>query len=168
MHSFCLSAWKSPKNLQNDPPPGEENRPKTGPRRAKRAPRRSQEPSIQFSNSPFAAQSVLHRPTWRPRRPRRSPEAHLELPGGRNLTPGGRNLIPGASFFGPPGVDFSSPLRAPFPRSLGHTVPTMFSTPGPAECAKRLNNCGALPLQKQLRRLSLSKRIAAPPAPLQK
>ena len=122
MISFCLSAWKSPKNLQNDPPaprPGEENRSKTGPRRAKRAPRRSQEPSIQFSNSPFAAQSVLHRPTWRPRRPRRSPEAHLELPGGRNLTPGGRNLIPGASFFGPPGVDFSPPPASSFPTQLG-------------------------------------------------
>ena len=52
--------------------------------------------------------------TWRPRRPRRAPEA----PRGRNLTPGGRNLTPGASFLGPTGVDFQLPA-SPFPTQVG-------------------------------------------------
>ena len=108
-------------------PPGGERRPETGLRGAKRTPRRSQEPSIQFSNCPFLAQSALLRPTWRPRRPRRSPEARLGLPRTRNWTPGGSNLTPGASFFGPAGVAFFNRLRLTFARRWGHTVPAIIS-----------------------------------------
>ena len=106
--------------------PGGERRPETGLRGAKRTPRRSQEPSIQFSNCPFLAQSALLRPTWRPRRPRRSPEARLGLPRTRNC-PGGSNLTPGAFFFGPSGVAFFNRLRRTFARRWGHTVPTILS-----------------------------------------
>ena len=103
-------------------PPGGERRPETGLRGAKRAPKRSQEPSIQFSNRPFLAQSALLRPTC----PRRSPEARLGLPRTRNWTPGGSNLTPGASFFDPAGVAFNR-LRLTFARRWGHTVPTIIS-----------------------------------------
>ena len=153
-----LSGRNAQKTSKNDlpeplrgPPQGGERRSETGLRGAKRTPRRSQEPSIQFSNCPFLAQNALLRPTWRPRRFRRSPEARLGLPTTRNWTPGGvefdprgllfwtrgrRFLQPVGLLLGPTGVDFHDPLR----RWWGHTVTAFFSRPSPAVCAKRLNN----------------------------
>ena len=55
------------------------------------------------------------------------------------LLPAVVDISPPEIIFGPSGVDFCNLLRAPFPRRWGHTVPTIFSTPGPAECAQRLN-----------------------------
>ena len=72
------------------------------PRRAKRAPRGPQDPSVQFSNSPFSGQSAILRPTWCPRRPGRPPGGHFGPPGDRNLTPEG-------SFLDPPGPILHAP-----------------------------------------------------------
>ena len=117
---FCLSARTSKKSFKNDlREPPRENRPTTGPRRAKRAPRRSQEPSIQFSNCPFLAQSALLRPTWRPRRPRRSPEARLGLPTTRNWTPGGVEFDPRGLLFWTRGRRFLQPPATHFRTQVG-------------------------------------------------
>ena len=125
-----LGAQNTSKNDPNIPPkmtsrslsgapPGGERRPETGLRGAKRTPRRSQEPSIQFSNCPFLAQNALLRPTWRPRRFRRSPEARLGLPTTRNWTPGGVEFDPrgllfwtrGRRFLQPPATHFRTQVR---------------------------------------------------------
>ena len=116
MLSFYLSAWTSQKSLQKCPPgpspgPGGGKSTQNGPKIRKEG----------LKTVPRAVHAIFQVPLFRPERPpqadlapktpQRAPEAHLGPPGGRNLTPGGRNLTPGASFFGPPGVDFSTPCE---------------------------------------------------------
>ena len=130
---FYLLGLGAQKTSKNDPkippkmtsrslsgaPPGGERRPETGLRGAKRAPRRSQEPSIQFSNCPFLAQNALLRPTWRPRRFRRSPEARLGLPTTRNWTPGGVEFDPRGLLFWTRGRRFLQPPATHFRTQVG-------------------------------------------------
>ena len=122
MCSFCLSAWTSPKSLQKcppgpspGPPLGGANRPKRGPRYAKRAERRSQEPFMQFSNSPFP-----------PRARRPGAQDAPEGSGSPSGTPLGAKFDPRGAKFDPRGFLFWTPgrrcfnrLRAHFPTQVG-------------------------------------------------
>ena len=118
MRSFCLSAWTSQKSLQKCPPGPLPGPPRGGGKSTQNGPKIRQEGP---KTVPRALHVIFQPPLFRPERPpqadlapktsQRAPEAHLGLPRGRNLTPGGRNLTPGASFFGPPGVDVSTPCE---------------------------------------------------------
>ena len=142
MLSFCLSAWKSPKNLQNDPPrppPGGRKSIQNGPKTRQESPK----------TVPRALHTIFQLPLCRPERP---PQADLApktpqeesrspfgTPRGAKFDPRGAKFNPRGFLFWTPGRRFFTPPASPFPRSWGHIVSTMVSTPGPAECAKRLN-----------------------------
>ena len=91
--SFLRSRLGRPKNDLLEPPRGPpregEMRPKMGPRRAKRTPRWSQEPSFQFSNSSF------------PRAPFRGRLGAQDAPGGLQRTLGGAKFDLWGSFWDP-------------------------------------------------------------------
>ena len=145
---FCAPAPDRQKSSQNDlpahPPGGGEstkNEPQSRQEGPKTAPRAPQDGGRRRPTTNFFLSKTVSKPTWRPRGPKRPPEGHFGPPGGRKSTPGG-------SFLASPQRRFSKPPEAHFRRRWRNTCPTSSSTPGPAECAKRLNNQKKLEFQK--------------------
>ena len=119
MLCFCLSAWKSQKKLQNDPPPrgrkSTQNVPKTRQESPKTVPR--------------ALHTIFQLPLCRPERPPqadlapKTPQEESRSPFG---TPRGAKFDPRGAKFNPRGFLFWTPRRRfftspcePFPTQLG-------------------------------------------------
>ena len=106
-------------------------------------PKRAQDTQRGPKDGPKSRPCNFPSPPFPPRAPSSGPPGAQDAPEGSGSpsgTPRGAKFDPRGFLFWTPGRRVFNPLRAPFPRRWGHTVPTMFSTPGPAECAKRLNN----------------------------
>ena len=134
---------KAFKNALRDRSPGPPGGGQIDPKRAQDTPRGPKDgpksPPCNFPTPPF--------PPRAPSSGRPGAQDAPEGSGSPSGTPRGAKFDPRGAKFDPrgfllfdPRASIFNPLRTPLPRRWGHTVPTLFSTPGPAECAKRLNN----------------------------
>ena len=126
------------------PLPGGGKAPKIGPKAAKRSPRWTLEvPKLFFGRFKKTRASLFRQerspqpdlPPKTPREASRGLQTAISDPPGVEISP------PRAPFL-TPGGPFCNPLRAPFPRKRGNTVPPHFSIVGPAECAQAIKFAG--------------------------